>query len=97
MNARLALLALATFSFGSLTATELPSVQQIQESLRVADGLTVELVASEPLAPASADLEWAHEEPQLESIAERASQQVARALDRLRQFQPRGRPVGTAA
>src|SRR5207253_713282 len=48
MNARLSVLALATFSLSALTATELPSVQQVQESLRVADGLTIELVASEP-------------------------------------------------
>jgi uncharacterized protein (DUF302 family) len=60
----------------------------------LADGETA-VVASEPLAPASADFEWARAEPQLEAIAERASQQVARVLDRLRRFQPRG--VGTAA
>jgi uncharacterized protein (DUF302 family) len=62
----------------------------------LADGETA-VIASEPLAPASADLEWAHQEPQLEAIAEGASQQVARVLDRLTRSQPRGRRVGAAA
>jgi len=48
MNARLIVLAFAVLSFSSFAETELPSVKQVQSSLRVADGLAVELVACEP-------------------------------------------------
>ena len=48
MNGRLSLLAFAFLSFSAMAETTLPSVQQVQDSLRVAEGLTVELVASEP-------------------------------------------------
>lgn len=48
MNARLTVLALAALSFSSFAETELPSVQHVQSSLRVAGGLAVELVACEP-------------------------------------------------
>src|SRR2546425_5509946 len=48
MNAQLIGLALAALTFSAFAETELPSAQQILSSLRVADGLSIELVACEP-------------------------------------------------
>ena len=72
--------------------TILPATVAIYE---LADGETA-VVASEPFAPVLSDYAWRQAAPEMATVADQESQQVARALRRLQRLAtPRQEPVGS--
>ena len=71
--------------------TILPATVAIYE---LADGETA-VVASEPFGPVFSDAAWRQAAPEMATVADRESQQVARALSRLQHVAPREEPVGS--
>ena len=71
--------------------TILPATVAIYE---LADGETA-VVASEPFAPVLSDYGWRQAAPEMATVADQESEQVARALTRLQHLAPRQEPVAS--